>query len=898
MMQSKRKQRWGLHSACLYLLLGVLAAGPPAVCVGQEAEPGVRREGDNPVTKAPARKDMLGDPLLPGAVARFGTTRLRHWGTVTFVAFLPDNKTLISVGHDKTIRTWDVTTGKELAAFEVKESTLGEQGAHALAADGKTLLSAYTEWGRHQSEGFRRWDVTTGKPPGELIPRKVEGTFCPAFVSPDGSLLATGHPGRVCLWDAASFRLVRELTGVAGQCRGLSFSPDGKHLVACGDWRPNSFKEPPVAMWEVATGRQLWRAGGPQPVLSVVFLPDGKTVAAGGDAEGSTTLYDAATGKEKGVLRTGGSRLASSPDGKILAIACVPTAAEWPAAYRGACAVCLWDLATNKAAQTLVGSQHVIYAMAFSPNGKTLAAGCGDGALALWDVASGRRLHVSPGHEFSVLSVAYAPDGKTVASRGDDRVLRLWDPTNGKQKERLELVGLQRESAGWDAGSSLRQSLAYSPDGKRLACLHGLGEVVRVWDTATGRIQFDLKVPKAVTVPVSRARCLAFAPDGKTLVCGDEEGVLHVYDLATGEAVQHLDFQPGKVRDKLPCAGLAFSPDGKTLAGAYFNKVIRLWDMTSGTLLPNELTSFAFGFHFWDDGRILIAGDANRTKGPVISLFDVKTGATLRTLRGHEEADPGEGKCMGLTVSPDGQLLASGSQDRTVRVWELATGQEVLCLKGHQRPVLTVAFSPDGKQVVSGSRDTTALVWDLYPSKAQGATGPVEPLTAEQSKELWDDLADKDARRAFNATVVLTRYPAETLSLLEGKLRPAVPPDPAKLEKALKDLDAEEFTVREAASAALLAVGRPARPALERALAAGPSADVRRRLEEILEHFRSAPLEAEVLRPKRAIRVLEFIGSEQARRLLEALSKGQDAVEQTLHARAAMERIKKRSADR
>src|SRR5206468_1515576 len=105
-------------------------------------------------------------------------------------------------------------------------------------------------------------------------------------------------------------------------------------------------------------------------------------------------------------------RPAASPDGKTLAIACVPTAEEWPGAYKGACAVCLWDLAANKAARTLVGNQHEIYAMAFSPDGKTLAAGCGGGALALWDVGSGRRLHASPGHEFSVLSLAIAPDGK------------------------------------------------------------------------------------------------------------------------------------------------------------------------------------------------------------------------------------------------------------------------------------------------------------------------------------------------------------------------------------------------------------------------------------------------------------------------------------------------------
>jgi WD40 repeat protein len=886
-----------ISAAALILLTAALATATPVGCLGQEAQPGVRREGEDQAAKALVPKDLLGDPLPPGAVARFGTIRLRHWGTVTFVAFLPDNKTLISAGNDGRIRTWDITTGKELAPFEVRESS---RGSYALSADGMTLLAAYTDGLPKKEEGFRRWDVATRKPIGDLLLREIQGSICPAVVSPNGRLLATGHNGKVRLWDTRSLRLDRELAYLGGVCEGLSFSPDGKRLVTCGN-APGVSKVATVAMWEVATGDKLWATEGTQLVRSVVFLPDGKTVAAGGNAKGSTTLYDAATGEEKGVLRAGGSRLAASPDSKMLAIACVPTAEEWPGAVDGpndgacdgACAVCLWDLAANKAARTLVGNQHAIYAMAFSPDGKTLAAGCRDGTLALWDVGSGRRLHVS-GHEFAVLGLAFAPDGKTVASRGDDRALRLWDPTSGKQKERLEVVGQLRESAGWDGDSYYRQSIAYSPDGKRLACLYGLGEVVRVWDTATGQIQSDLKVPKAVKVPVSRARCLAFAPDGKTLACGDEEGVLHVFDLATGEPVHRLDFQQGAVRasDKLPSVQLAFSPDGKTLAGAYFNEVIRLWDVPTGALLPNKLTSFAFGFHFWDDGRVLIAGDVNRDEGPVISLLDVKTGTALRTLRGHEI---GGWKCMGLAVSPDGQLLASGSQDRTVRVWELTTGEEVVCFKGHERPVLTVAFSPDGKYVVSGSRDTTALVWDLYPSRAPGAAGPVGPLTAEQSKELWADLADKDARRAFHASVVLTQHPAEALSLLEGRLRPA---PPVNLDKVLKNLDAEDFKVRQAASAALREFGRPARPALERALAAGPPAEARRRLEAVLEDIGSASRDGEVLRRRRALRVLEVIGSEPAQRLLEALSKGEDLAEQTLDARAALERIKKRSPGR
>jgi WD40 repeat protein len=137
-------------------------------------------------------------------------------------------------------------------------------------------------------------------------------------------------------------------------------------------------------------------------------------VAAGGFKLGSATLYDAATGEQKAALRQGGRRLALSPDGKILAIVCTPTAAEVPGGYDDSCAICLWDLAAGRALRTLVGHSDAVTGLAFSPDGKILASGGGFGGLiVLWDVVTGKRLHPQPGH--NVPSSMFAP-GKTVAS--------------------------------------------------------------------------------------------------------------------------------------------------------------------------------------------------------------------------------------------------------------------------------------------------------------------------------------------------------------------------------------------------------------------------------------------------------------------------------------------------
>jgi dipeptidyl aminopeptidase/acylaminoacyl peptidase len=268
--------------------------------------------------------------------------------------------------------------------------------------------------------------------------------------------------------------------------------------------------------------------------------------------------------------------VAFSPDGTRLA------------AGAGDGTIRLWDAATGRVLRPLGRHTGDVWAVAFSPDGRILASASFDGTVKLWEAGTGRLVATLRGHEDFVRAVAFSPDGRILASGSKDHTIILWEVATGKKLRTL------RGHTDW------LNSLAFSPDGKLLASGsldRGFHDTVKLWEVATGR---ELRTLWGHTKHVWS---VAFSPDGQLLASASSDGTVKLWDVSTGEAVRTLRGHEGFVR------AVAFSPDGRLLASGSSDGTVRLWNAANGSErlvlggLPGEVRSVALS----PDGRYLAA---------------------------------------------------------------------------------------------------------------------------------------------------------------------------------------------------------------------------------------------------------------------------------------------------
>ena len=712
---------------------------------------------------------LTAGPTADGANAPNTATKLReftgHSGAVYALAVTADGKFLITGGNDKTVRVWEVASGKQLRAFQ---GHLSAVTAVAVRGDGRQVVSgsldgAVRVWELNSVDDHRAltdakaslWAVAVSPDSKRLAAAgadkmirvydpetgKLQATLdagaamtALAFLPDNNRLVAGGGDRVVKIWDVAGKKVVKELPGHGLAVLAVAVSDDGKLVVS-------GAADATVRGFDADSGKELWKWAARKAVCGVA-IRKGNGQLAVGLADGTLAVLDVsgATPKElssQGAHTAGVACVVYSPDGRRLAtVGGDGTVRVWAAGDAGTpTPLVRFD---GQAAPGSSTGFAPLSTVAFSPDGRFVAAGGADAVVRIWDVQTKSEVRSLRGHTDWVTSVAFSPDGRFIASAAaeKDNTVRVF-----------ELPAL--EGGGGTSGHALAvNAVAVSPNGK-LAATAGTDQTIKIWDIDTGkevatlignsdlpyaiafldnntvvmggrvetgnagRLHFWATTPPRLLTSVETGEVYSIVPSAnrtnlgawsvRPSVSGGPKA--STYETYTEKGEQHGDPLSDKGRN---IQSATYTADLAWVVAGDDSGTIRLWDVAKKERIGGDWPLFQRKFADMgitvDKKYIVAADDAGMVKVAEVEKRNVVVSGEVHTAG-----------VRALYVSPTGTTFFTISKDRELKAWSLTDLKQLKELRAWKMPteVIGAAYAPDGKSVVTANADGTAYVLEL-----------------------------------------------------------------------------------------------------------------------------------------------------------------------------------------
>jgi WD40 repeat protein len=574
----------------------------------------------------------------------------------TLVALSPDGKRALTGSHDRTAQLWDLDTGRPIGS---PMRHMGALVSLAFSANGKYVASGSAD---HKA---RVWRAENGQPVTPFLEHK--GLVRSLAFSPDSRTLLTGsEDGTAMLWQIPTGKPGSAPLKHMGNIYAVAFCPLGKTVATAG-------KDNAARVWSAADGKLLHTLEHRGPVYGLAYSADGNLLATAG-GNNTTQRWQIATGKPLGQPSQHGAAVvtvACSPNGKQVASGGIDQWAQ------------LWDMDTGAAFGPRLFHNGTVYGVAFSPDSKLLATGSADGTARLWGTDLGRPYGPPLVHGHLVAFVRFLPDAKYVVTGGEDQIGRIWEITKPGPAGATQIPV---------PGDVL--ALCFGADART--------PLIGIHDPRLGRWEVRKKSYSPQPLKnIGSLEAMAFHPVGSLYAMARQNHAVEIWDSANDKPTGIVLFHPAKV------VKVAFSPDGKSLLTACANRV-HVFDAGTGKRLgvplehPWEVHTAAFSH----DGKTIITGiGAIGGSSGEAWLWDLPRRRRLRVFAGHK------GPVRAVALSPDGTMAATGSTDRTARLWKPSTGRPLGLPFPHELEVPAVLFSPDSKMLFTTSYG--GQLWDV-----------------------------------------------------------------------------------------------------------------------------------------------------------------------------------------